>query len=243
MNRVRRDGGLMRWLAALLVACVAGCGVNPIPEPPSAPALAGDLVGAFCDGCDGAPVELELAGGPGSVKDAELVWAVNLDGAGPPVVAPVADDGSFALQIGAVRGDELRVQARRGAARSEPADLVVESGVLERAPRPLADCFQVEPELALPATAAGAAVSRALRLVHTCAAPLAIDAIALRAPAPGVLLEGATAPVVLEAGEATEVRVVFQPVEDAAREEVLLVEVSSPEVSRRAVTLFARDAP
>ncbi len=41
----------MRRLAVLLVACVAGCGVNPIPEPPfeRPPALAGDVVGAVCD--------------------------------------------------------------------------------------------------------------------------------------------------------------------------------------------------
>ncbi|WP_437969419.1 hypothetical protein WMF04_09015 [Sorangium sp. So ce260] len=231
----------MRWLAVLLVACVAGCGVNPIPEPPSAPALAGDVVGAICDGCDGAP--MEVTGGPGSVTGADVIWAVNLDGTGEPVVAPVEEDGSFALQIDAVRGSELRLQARRGAIRAEPADLVAGSGVLERAPRPLADCFEVQPELALPWAAVGAASTSALRLAHTCAAPLAIDAIALRAPAPGYLLEGATAPVVLEAGDATDVRVVLQPVEGAAREEVLLIEVSSPEVSRRAVTLFVRDAP
>ncbi|WP_437572332.1 hypothetical protein [Sorangium sp. So ce542] len=231
----------MRWLAVLLVACVAGCGVNPIPEPPSAPAFAGDVVGAICDECDGAP--MDVTGGPGSVKGADLVWAVNLDRTGAPVVAPVEEDGSFALQIDAFRGHELRLQARRGAARSAPADLVAGGGVLVPAPRPLAGCFQVEPELALPETAAGAVSARALPLVHTCAAPLAIDAIALRAPAPGYLLEGATAPVTLEAGEAADVRVVFQPVEDATREEVLLIEVSSPEASRRAVTLFVRDAP
>ncbi|WP_437336833.1 hypothetical protein [Sorangium sp. So ce394] len=231
----------MRWLAVLLVACVAGCGVNPIPEPPSAPALAGDVVGAMCDECDGAL--MDVTGGPGSVEGADLVWAVNLDRAVAPVVAPVEEDGSFALQIDAIRGHELRLQARRGAARSAPADLVARSGVLEPAPRPLADCFRVEPELALPEPAVGAVSTRTLPLVHTCAAPLAIDAIALRAPAPGYLLEGATAPVVLEAGEVTDLRVVLQPVEDETREEVLLIEVSSPEVSRRAVTLFVSDAP
>ncbi|XXX79445.1 hypothetical protein WMF30_11780 [Sorangium sp. So ce134] len=231
----------MRWLAVLLVACVAGCGVNPIPEPPSAPALAGDVVGALCDECDGAL--MDVTGGPGSVKGADLVWAVNLDGTGGPVVAPVEEDGSFALQIDAIRGQELRLQARRGALRSAPADLVAGGGVLEPAPRPFADCFRLQQELALPETAVGAVSTRTLQLVHTCAAPLAIDAIALRAPAPGYLLEGATAPAVLEAGDLAEVRVVFQPVEDEAREEVLLIEVSSPEVSRRAVTLFVRDAP
>ncbi|WP_437591648.1 hypothetical protein [Sorangium sp. So ce1000] len=233
----------MRWLAVLLVACVAGCGVNPIPEPPfeRAPALAGDVVGKVCDECDGAP--LKLTGAPGSVTDADLVWAVNLDGTAPPVVAPVADDGSFALDIDGIRGDELRLQARRGALRSEPADLIAGAGVLEPSPRPLDGCFQVERELGLPETSVGAVSIRTIQLVHACSAPLAIDSIALRAPAPEYSLEGAAAPVVLEAGSVEDLRVVYRPTAAAAREEVALIEVSSPEVFRRAVTLFVRDAP
>ncbi|WP_437283576.1 hypothetical protein WME90_07750 [Sorangium sp. So ce375] len=233
----------MRWLAVLLVACAAGCGVNPIPEPPfeRPPALAGDVVGAVCDECDGAP--LELAGGPGSVTDADVVWAVNLDGTAPPVVAPVADDGSFALQIDGVRGNELRLQARRGARRSAPMDLLAGAGVLEPSPRPLAGCFRVEQELALPETDVGAMSIGTLALVHTCGAPLAIDSIALRAPAPEYSLEGTAAPVVLDAGSVAELRVVYRPAEAATREEVALIEVSSPEVFRRAVTLFVTGAP
>ncbi|WP_437804162.1 hypothetical protein [Sorangium sp. So ce693] len=234
----------MRWLAVLLVACVAGCGVNPIPEPPfeRPPALAGDVVGAVCDECDGAP--LKLTGAPGSVTDADVVWAVNLDGTAPPVVAPVAADGSFALDIDGLRGDELRLQARRGALRSEPVDLIAGRGALELSPRPLAGCFEVERELALPEAAVGAMSSSAIALAHSCGAPLAIDRIALRAPAPEYSLEGTAAPVVLEAGSAGELRVVYRPTEAAARgEEVALIEVSSPEVFRRAVTLFVAGAP
>ncbi|WP_437627992.1 hypothetical protein [Sorangium sp. So ce1151] len=233
----------MRWLAVLLVACVAGCGVNPIPEPPAAPEL-GDVTGDVCMVCDTGPVD--LAGGPGSATNADAVWAVNLDGTAPPAVAEVGADGSFFLSPDVRLGDEVRVQARRGEHRSAPVDLVVADGVLERAPRPLADCFHVEPELELPDTAAFEVSTVALRLEHSCADPLAIDAIALRAPAADLALPGGPAPVVLAPGEPLDVRVEFRPRASGLREEVLLIEASSPAVTavtRRAVTLFGRGVP
>ncbi|MGK3991011.1 hypothetical protein WME99_48640 [Sorangium sp. So ce136] len=237
----------MRWLAVLLVACVAGCGVNPIPEPPAAPEL-GEVTGAVCMVCDTGQVD--LAGGPGSATDADAVWAVNLDGTAPPAVAEVGADGSFVLSPDVHLGDEVRVQARRGEHRSAPADLVVADGVLERAPRPLADCFHVEPELELPDTAIGEVSTVALRLEHSCADPLAIDAIALRAPAADLAVQGGPSggpsPVVIAPGEPLDVRVEFRPRASGPREEVLLIEASSPSVTavtRRAVTLFGRGVP
>ncbi|XYI03983.1 hypothetical protein ACMHYB_11310 [Sorangium sp. So ce1128] len=230
----------MRWIAVLLVACGAGCGVNPIPEPPAAPEL-GDVIGDVCMVCDRSTVD--LAGGPGSATNADVVWAVSLDRTAPPAVADVGADGSFALALEAYLGDEVRVQARRGEHRSAPADLVVADGVLKGAPRPLADCFHVEPELELPDTAVGEVSTVALRLEHGCADPLAIDAIALRAPAADLAVQGGPAPVVLAPGEPLDVRVEFRPRASGPREEVLLIEASSPASTRRAVTLFGRGVP
>ncbi|WP_437760908.1 hypothetical protein [Sorangium sp. So ce1389] len=230
----------MRWLAVLLVACVAGCGVNPIPEPPAAPEL-GEVTGDVCMVCDTGQVD--LAGGPGSATNADAVWAVNLDGTAPPTVAEVGADGSFVLSLDVRLGDEVRVQARRGEHRSAPADLVVADGVLKPAPRPLADCFLVEPELELPDTAIGEVSTVALRLEHSCADPLAIDAIALRAPADDLALQGGPAPVVIAPGEPLDVRVELRPRAAGPREEVLLIEASSPAATRRAVTLLGRGVP
>lgn len=238
---VEQPGGVMRWIAVLLVVCGAGCGVNPIPEPPSAPEIVGEVVGAYCDACD--DPEIDLTGGPGSVKNADTVWAVNLDGIQPPVVAEVAADGSFALSLEAATGNEVRLQARRDEKRSEPTDWIAANGVLERARRPLADCFRVAPELALADTPVGAASTGSLRIEHGCAAPLAIDTIALRVPTADFTLPGAPAPVVLAPGDSLEVPVEFRPGASGAREEVLLIEVSSPEATRRAVTLFGRGLP
>ncbi|WP_433934536.1 hypothetical protein AB3662_08055 [Sorangium cellulosum] len=230
----------MRWLAVLLVACVAGCGVNPIPEPPAAPEL-GDVIADICMVCDAWTVD--LAGGPGSASNADEVWAVSLDGTAPPAVAEVGADGSFALRLEAALGDEVRVQARRGEQRSAPADLVVAQGVLEPAPRPLSDCFDVAPELELPDTAVGEVSIGAVRLEHDCAEPLVIDAIALRAPAVDIGVGEVATPVVLAPGEPRDVPVELRSSAPGLREEVLLIEVSSPAVTRRAVTLFGRGVP
>ncbi|WP_437963021.1 hypothetical protein WME76_44855 (plasmid) [Sorangium sp. So ce119] len=230
----------MRWLAVLLVACVAGCGVNPIPEPPAAPEL-GDVIADICRVCDAWTVD--LAGGPGSASNADEVWAVSLDKAAPPAIAEVGADGSFALRLEASLGDEVRVQARRGEQRSAPADLVVAQGVLKRAPRPLSDCFDVAPELELPDTAVGEVSIGVVRLEHDCAEPLAIDAIALRAPSADLAVQGGAAPVVLAPGEPLDVSVEFRPSASGLREEVLLIEASSPATTRRAITLFGRGVP
>lgn len=231
----------MRRIAVVLMACVAGCGVNPVPEPPAAPELVGEVIGALCDVCDAEVID--LAGGPGSVRNADTVWAVNLDGTAPPAVAAVGADGSFVLSLEARLGDEVRLQARRGELRSAPSDRIVADGVLERAVHPLADCFRVAPERALADTAVGEATTGVLRIEHGCEEPLAIDAIALRAPAEELVIQGTPAPVVLEPGEPLEVRVAFRPRASGAREEVLLIEVSSPAATRRAVTLFGRGVP
>ncbi len=131
--------------------------------------------------------------------------------------------------------------ARRAA--PEPVDLIAGRGALEPSPRPLAGCFEVERELALPEAAVGAMSSSAVALAHSCGAPLAIDEDRAARPGPRVQPRGTAAPVVLEAGSAGELRVVYRPTEAAAREEVALIEVSSPEVLRRAVTLFVPGAP
>ncbi|WP_438018808.1 hypothetical protein WMF18_06890 [Sorangium sp. So ce315] len=222
------------------MACAAGCGVNPIPEPPAAPEL-GDVTGDLCPACDEGLVD--LAGGPESARNADVVWAVNLDGTAPPAVAEVAADGSFALALEAALGDEVRVQARRGDQRSAPADLVVAIGPLEPAPRPLAGCFDVAPELELPDTPVGEVSTALLRIEHGCADPLVIDAIALRAPAADLAVQAGPTPVVVAPGEPLDVLVELRPGAPGLREEVLLIEASSPAVTRRAVTLFGRGVP
>lgn len=225
----------MRRFAVLFAVLLAGCGVDPLPEPPS---LVGDLLGQACGACDG---QGKVTGRPGSVTGADRIWVVNLDGQEPPVTAPVAADGSFELFVSAMEGDEIRLQARRDELRSEPRDAVmVTSGALGAAPRPLSSCFVVAPELAFTDTTVGDAAPKALRLQHTCAAPLQIDAVTLRAPSADFTVTAPAVPLVLAPGAFADVSVDFAPSAVGLREEVLLIEVAQPEVDRRPVTLFGR---
>jgi hypothetical protein len=229
----------MRRFAALFAMLAVGCGVDPLPEPPGpGPELIGGFEGGVCTECDG---QARLAGGPGSVLDADSIWVVNLDRGAPPVVVPVADDGSFGLLLHAIEGDEIRIQARRDELRSTPRDLVVPlDGALEDAHRPLADCFVLPPELAFADTDIGDTTSQTVRIEHSCAAPLQLDAVVLRAPTSDYVVSAPALPIVLAAGEFVDVAIDFSPPGAGLREEVLLVEVSQPEVDRRPITLFGR---
>jgi hypothetical protein len=228
---------VMRRFAALFAVLAIGCGVDPLPEPP-APALVGDFDGGVCIACDG---QAGLSGGPGSVRDADTLWAVNLDRDFPPVTVPVAADGSFGLFLPAVEGDEIRIQARRDDLRSAPLDLVMRmTGGVEEAPRPLSDCFVLPLELELADTAIGEVTSDLVRVAHGCVAPLQVDAVVLRAPSSDFTVSVPALPIVLAPGEFLDVAIDFSPPGAGLREEVLLIEVSQPEVDRRPITLFGR---
>jgi len=231
----------MRRLLAISAVVLAGCAVDPLPEPPAEPELVGEFHGETCLVCD---AQAKLAGGPGSVQSADSIWVVNLDGTGPPQTAPVQSDGSFELFVSALDGDEIRLQARQDELRSAPIDLVMAvDGVLEPAPRPLEDCFQLSAELAMPDTTVGGSATRTLRLEHTCAAPLSLELVALRAPSADFAVAAPGTPLVLASGEFIDVAIELHPAAAGLREEVLLVEVSSPAADRRAVTLFGNGIP
>lgn len=229
----------MRRAVTVIALWASGCAVDPLPEPPvTEPQLLGDFDGGVCGECDG---QASLTGAPGSVANADVLWAVNLDLEAAPVVVPVDADGSFGLFIPAVEGNEVRIQARAGDQRSAPLDLVMLlDGGVAVAPRPLAGCFVVAPELALPNTAVGATGAAVLRLEHTCAAPLQVDAVALRAASTDFAVSAPSLPLVLAPGEFVDVAIDFTPAGAGLREEVLLVEISQPEVDRRPITLFGR---
>lgn len=232
---------VMRRLLALGVLALAGCGVDPLPEPPAAPKLVGDVVTDACPVCDG---QTRIHAGPGSVVDADTIWVADLDQPLPIVTAPVANDGSFEVFFDAIEGDELRLQARRGDLRSAPVDLLMPaSGVLEPAPRPLADCFTLAAELALDDTAVAQSSTATIRVEHTCSGALTVDSIALRAPSADLGVSAPGTPLVLAPGDFVDVAIDFHPTTTGLREEVLIVEVSAPAADRRAVTLFGRGHP
>lgn len=231
---------LGRHLLPLLVL-LAGCSISPVPEPPATPPSLDSQVGvAFCNSCD-APFILQ--GGPGAVRDATRVWAVNLDQTQPPVTVDVAEDGSYKLFIFGEVGNEVRLQARRDDQRSQPVDVVLANdGPLALAPRPLASCFQVATDLDFGPQAPGDKVSRTITLTHTCAAPLTLSRISLRAPSTSLSIVAPATPLELGAGS-VQIDVSYTAQPGGNDEEVLLVETSAPSKDRRAIDLAGRAAP
>jgi hypothetical protein len=228
--------------ALLFGALLAGCVVNPVPEPPSAPELFGrHLHGVPCGPCDGPAV---VKGERGATRSAETVSAVNLDTSDAPVFEPVRLDGSFRIVVDALSGDEIRVRALRDDLRSAPVDLLLlPSGLLRPVSRPLASCLVVEPELSFGDRAVGGAASRTLRVAHTCPEPVQVAAIALRASASDFTLDAEAAPITLNAGDFVDLRATFEPSTTGLREDLLIIDIAAPERDRRVVTLVGRGVP
>jgi hypothetical protein len=228
-----------QWLPMLLVVGLAACSVNPVPEPPAKPETSGPIAADGCLSCDGAIVL------SGATKNADVVWAVNLDRTDPPTVVDVAADGSFELALLGTTGDEVRIQARRDTERSDPRDYVVpDQGDLIPAARPLFDCLPAPLELDLGELSVGApAAVRALDLASTCADAVTLQTIDLRAPAPAFTLQSSPVPIALGTNQTESIQVSFAPTMPGPSEEILLVEITAPVTDRRAVTLFGRGAP
>ena len=205
---------------------MAGCGVNPIPEPPVEPSIDGPIaVIPTCPSCLG---EITVTGNAG---DADSVWAVNLDGDRAPVIGSV-DEGMFMVSLQAVPGDEVRFQARRADMRSRPVDLIVVlEGEMTLPVRPFDGCWS----LPLEQDVAGATT---IDLSHDCGDTLMVDRIALHpALSDGVALEAPQTPLDVTAGAAFNAAVTPS---GSFNESILLIQVGAPSIDRRAITLFGR---
>jgi len=221
---------------------VAGCSISPVPEPPVTPPTLDTTVGvAACATCD-APFILQ--GAPGAVRDGTRIWAVNLDQTTPPVIADVAADGSYKLAMIGESGNEVRLQARRDDVRSTPVDVVLgNDSPLKNASRPFADCFRVITDLDFGLQSPGSKVTRSITLTQSCAAPLTVSRIALRAPSAALTFVAPSTPLVLASGAPLSIDVSYSASSGSTDEEVLLVETSAPSKDRRAIDLAGRAAP
>jgi hypothetical protein len=227
-------------LTAMLLA-TSGCAVNPVPEPPATPTIGGTVGWVDCAPCDG---KTRVEGGPGATADATTVWAVNLDGMEPPTEAAVAPDGSFAMELFLAVGNELRLQARNGDRRSVPLDLRLEAGgTLAPAPRPFAACFVLAPELDFGAVGVAQALQQTITLTHDCPATLTVSRAELRAPSAALSVQAPAVPFTLAPSASSEVTITLDAPSAGLVEEILLIETSSPQWDRRAVTLMGAALP
>lgn len=240
----RRDIARWRrgWQAAVVasIAIGAGCIATPVPEPPN---LEPPEIESFQVEVSRQVGTILIAGAPGAVEPETVVWGVDLDTADPPATTTAVADGSFALTLTAAEGDELRLQYRCEAVRSDPVDaLVTGAGGLERSvvAADLA-CVELAPalELDLGAAELGGEAAGSIEVRNDCGEAIRVSAARLRVETGPFELVTAP-PLDVAAGGVADVEVRFGPTAAGLAEEVLLLEAGAAAVDRRAVTLFGQ---
>lgn len=224
--------------AALLAVLVGGCVVSPQPSPPvHDPVLNGGLLGGGGD-FSVLQQEILLQGQPGAVQPAAgVVVVTNLDVTDPPALAEVNADGSFMVALRGTVEHQLRIQVKQGERRSPPVDvriaeLPIDPQTTRSAQLP---CLQVEAWVPLE----GAADVRDTLVRNDCAEDVAIAAPRLRRGG-GPFRVSPSAPFVVPAGGSAAVTVRADG-DGNEREDVLFLDITAPEVGRRALTLTLPD--
>jgi hypothetical protein len=187
------------------------------------------IVGVPHDGLD----RVLIQGKPGASAHPATLRAYNLDTDAARVECPIRTDGSFEIEVPAMVGNELRLQALNDSGRSLPVDLIVMAdGSVALSTRVLADCLLLEPPLSLALTG-----SAGLLHVHNaCTEDVVLIAPVARRPVMGLLLGQAhTWPLALSPNSALGVDIDIQ--NDRFDEEVFFVEASMPARDRRPITL------
>ncbi|WP_438029207.1 hypothetical protein [Sorangium sp. So ce233] len=211
--------------------------MSPQPSPPvREPILDGELVGvpeSFVQ-----QDQISLLGQPGAVEPAEgVVLVTNLDSLDAPVLAEVDDDGSFLVTVTASEEHVLRLQAKQGERRSAPLDVVLAGSPISGTHRVLdhLPCLETDTWVSFE----GGAGARDVVVRNTCAEDVAIEAPRLRRGAAPFSVSPAAA-FVVPAGE-TALVTVRADGGGVEREDVLFLDVTSPEPGRRALTLTLSD--
>ena len=194
-----------------------------MPEPPS---LDPGLIGLAPVGAVvlSEPRLLPIAGLPGAATPGASVRVLDLDTRDPAVSTTAASDGSFALLVPVRSGDELRLQAQTGGARSEPVDLIYRSVELADTlePSPRHDCVTLDPGFEL---AFAGSVSRSLRVQNACSGPIVLSAPRFRLDGADFELESVL-PLTLPAGSEGLLDLTLLRPAPPAREDVLFVDIS-----------------
>ncbi len=220
-------------LGALAVA--GGCGISPVPSPPEdAPTL--DENGLSLLGVESLDQIgiISFVAAPGTVDPAEgKVVITNLSESDAPSTVPVAADGSFAVAVSALPSQVLRFQVVAGT-RSEPLDLRVDNtGTALTVVEPVVDCFELTPARWLSLDGSDDSTSIVLR--NLCDVPVELGAPTLRR-GQAALSFSPTSALSLPPSGVAFITVSANGVA-AEFEDVLLIDVLSPEVERRAITV------
>jgi hypothetical protein len=214
----------------LLVLFAAGCIGSPQPDPPNLDDIEVEVNGDRLD------VRGRLTGVTATLSGLEVAWSVNLDdGSAPRTVRVVAHEFEI-VGAGAV-GQELRIQIRDDRW-SPPLDVLLVDPP-RAGPRPLADCFLVDPPLELElglVPSAGASVERAVEIRNDCAESVDVEA-SVRA---GTSFSIVDAPLRLAEGTSGRVLIRYTSIALERAEEIVFIRARTPSVTdRRPITVYA----
>ena len=181
---------------------------------------------------------ITILGGPGAVSTADATVSVtNLDSTAPPERVSVAADGSFEANVEASVGDEVRILAWHDYLASDPVDARVGPDSLVPVDRSTL-CWHVEPTTHV--WFVDTSVSD-VTISNACDAELVLSRVApRREPGP---FSVADAPERLAVGAGASFTLAYSPSGAPLDEDVLLIETSTPEATRRPLTLVGEVAP
>lgn len=233
-----------------LLACVA-CTVSPQPLPPPVTtpdaAVAIDIAGITLtpNGPDG----VKLRGAKGTVRVTGRAPAtgsldvVSLSGSPTAVLLDVAEDGSFEGVLSTQLSDELRLQATVYETRSPSLDVTVQStgdsNEVVSPTRPLADCLKLTPavDVDVGGVNVGRARTTAVLVENACTKDVTIASAEARFADPTWQITTAF-PASIPQGGSLDIGLVFTPVDETARREIVVLEVTTTDVSgKRPLTL------
>jgi hypothetical protein len=231
-RRAERSIVPARVLPALVLSVVAvasigmvSCSGTPQPNPPS---LDASRIGSTRS--------TQLLGTPGAIEppDAEL-WITPLDTASDPQLVMPRPDGSFAATALEGAWQRLQPKLRIGDRTLRGPILDIEVTDVITLPPLSLPCWRVPFEEEAPDTMVGGASEIAIEIVNDCAEPLVIGAAAPRRASEVTVIE---TPTEIAPGARAAVRALFAPIAEGEREEVVIVDLASPSVERRWVTVF-----
>lgn len=233
-QRTQHNERRMRAFIAAMALTVAACSTpgvaTPLPEPPSLDATKISAPGVMTALN---PTPLDIRGSAGAAPSRATLRATNLDSTAPPVTTTADDQGAFLLTILVSSGNELRLQAIVGAARSAPLDFTYTQAL---APSVRETCVTVSPGFELSFGAPGA--SR-LTLANGCSGAITLSDPRLRLGLPDFQLRTAL-PLDVVSGASAGLDVAFQRADASEREDVLFVTLTVGGQTRRyPFTLFA----
>lgn len=212
-----------------------GCGVSPQPEPPS-------ITSSGISITQGADGTVALAGEQGAVRPGGgSISALDLSAIAPAVSATVADDGSFSLELAGMPDDSFRLQASRGGSLSHPVDVTAAEpggGLAELVTGPLDTCLSLADYVDFGRVVVGSVETNRIDMRNECDADVTVTSVVPLLGDGDFLPITGMPPIVIPSGASRSFVVTFAPSEPGPAEEVIDVELGTPEMGSRPITVL-----